>query len=256
MSGASLNMLSLRRCSVVVMWQVRIALVIAVPNIATAITFIVYTLASGNVLQPADAFAALAIFSVLRFPILHLSDVVSFVVQLMVAMERLNAYLCIFDEYSRIGTIEYTKGEKKSSSSLSSSSSQRSIVQSTNDSDKSKVEKVGDNCIQMTDFKNQKEIGTLGGFGVLAMAPQGQFYWDESLRSDSFVFKVGKRKIEVDEGKLLVIMGAVGSGKSTLMQGILRETYNNVDGDTARQCVNDIHRDFGRVAYVSQQPWM
>jgi len=232
---------------------VRIATIIAVPNVATSITFLVYTLPSGNILQPADAFAALAVFSVLRFPILHLSDVIGFVVQLNVALERLGVYLSPLAGPSGKSLDNGEASPKSTPSEMARRSKDLASPNGNGNGEYADAAKA-----------NGKVVCEQG---AVAIAPCAQFYWRGPNGGDGFTVSIGNREVYIQRGQLVVVMGPVGCGKSTFMQGLLRETYRRMEGskqdavdelpkDGYCECVSNIHENFGKVAYVAQQPWI
>lgn len=66
--------------------------------------------------------------------------------------------------------------------------------------------------------------------------------WDPSLPDDT----LSNVSLEVTKGQLVAIVGAVGSGKSSLLQAILRELPLN-DGNI---------KTHGSTSYAAQEPWL
>lgn len=74
-----------------------------------------------------------------------------------------------------------------------------------------------------------------------------------NFRNKSFTWKAGEEAVlrnvttAISKDKFTVVLGTTGSGKSTFLESILRETVP-LDGD--------VTRNFGHVAYCSQVPWL
>jgi ABC-type Mn2+/Zn2+ transport system ATPase subunit len=64
-----------------------------------------------------------------------------------------------------------------------------------------------------------------------------------SEKKEELVFKLDKVNIEVPRGKLLAIVGPVGAGKSSLLQGMIGEMEGTV-------------RFGGSIVYCAQNAWI
>lgn len=99
----------------------------------------------------------------------------------------------------------------------------------------------------MTSFLISDEIPTLERGdevqedSIAVKVSDGSFGWEEG--SGAFLSNIN---FDVKKGELFAIVGAVGTGKSTLLLSILSETKKFAGRVT-------LH---GKVAYMPQQPWI
>ncbi|ODQ79563.1 hypothetical protein BABINDRAFT_37368 [Babjeviella inositovora NRRL Y-12698] len=177
------------------------------PTLVTFISFYCYTIVAGETLTAPIAFTALSLFNLLRNPLDQLADVVSFLVQSKVSLDRVGEFL---DE------IETDKYEQ----------------------------------LLCERGPNSPEIGF----------ENANFSWDSDSAND---FKLRDLSIDFKVGKLNVIIGPTGSGKTSLLMAMLGEmelTSGKVflPGVLPRdELVADPVTGFTEsVAYCSQAAWL
>lgn len=184
-----------------VIWALTSFVWFIIPSIVTSISFAVYIYVQGSVLTTPVAFTASSLFILLRNPLDQLSDMLSFVVQSKVSLERIQEFL---DE-------EETK----------------------------KYE-------QLT--VNHSRIGF----------ENATICWDK-INGD---FKLKNLNIDFKLGKLNVIIGPTGSGKTSLLMGLLGEMELST-GKIYVPCLSPkedlvIESDgmTNSIAYCSQASWL
>ncbi|SCU78640.1 LAFA_0A07668g1_1 [Lachancea sp. 'fantastica'] len=171
------------------------------PGLVTSVTFGVYIYLQGRVLTTPIAFTALSLFVLLKNPLDQLSDMLSFVIQSKVSLDRVQDFL------------EEEETEK--------------YEQVT----------VGSNRIG---FEN------------------ATFSWDKKNAE----FKLKNLSLDFKVGQLNVVLGPTGSGKTSLLMGLLGE-MDLIDGKVYTPCL-DAREDLiveadgmtNSVAYCSQAAWL
>jgi ABC-type multidrug transport system fused ATPase/permease subunit len=89
--------------------------------------------------------------------------------------------------------------------------------------------------------QSAKNLGVLQGSGAAVSIQNGRFGWS----SDEPV--LDKVNLNIPAGSVTAIMGPVGSGKSMLLHGILKQ---------CPMAEGDISVNWSRVAFCPQQPWL
>ena len=182
-----------------------ISIAIVLPQLATAATFAAFAVPHNTALHAADAFAALSLFSVLRFPMMNMGEAVAGYAQLRVSVDRLAALLA--------------------------------------------TPKVAAPVAQPGD----------AAAGILAH--DAAFWWPPVARAKGkkaelnapdaeqagAEFKLSDVTLRVAPGELLIVLGQVGAGKSTFLQGLLGESCG--EGAASLSPRN-------RVAYASQNAFL
>ncbi|CCF60626.1 hypothetical protein KAFR_0L00190 [Kazachstania africana CBS 2517] len=173
------------------------------PSIVTTASFTFYIYVQGEVLTTPVAFTALSLFSLLRDPLDRLSDMLSFVIQSKVSLDRVQDFL--------------------------------------NEEDTDKYN-------QLTVATNKNQIA----FKNTTVA------WDNSRDS----FKLRNLNIDFKVGKLNVIIGPTGSGKTSLLMALLGE-MNLLEGQIVVPALNARHDlivesdgTTNSIAYCSQAAWL
>ena len=85
----------------------------------------------------------------------------------------------------------------------------------------------------------------------------GTFKWDETIEMPT----LSNINLKVFKGELIAVVGAVGSGKSSLLSAILNELAvvdddENGTSATAGSSPDGVVKRNGSIAYVAQQPWI
>lgn len=173
------------------------------PTLVTSCAFWFYIYIQGEVLTTPVAFTALSLFSLLRTPLDQLSDMLSFVIQSKVSLDRVQEFL---------------------------------------------EEKDTEKYNQLSTSKDKKKIA----FENATVA------WD----AEKADFKLKNLNINFKIGKLNVIIGPTGSGKTSLLMALLGE-MNLVDGkifvpslDPRQDLPIEADGMTNSLAYCSQAAWL
>ncbi|CAR30690.1 bile acid-transporting ATPase YBT1 [Lachancea thermotolerans CBS 6340] len=171
------------------------------PTIVTSVSFAFYIYVQGEVLTTPVAFTALSLFTLLRNPLDMLSDMLSYVIQSKVSLDRVQEFL------------EEEETEKYE---------------------------------QITVHRNKI------GF------ENATFSWDRKNPD----FKLKNMNIDFKLGKLNVVIGPTGSGKTSLLMGLLGE-MDLLEGKVYAPCLDPredmvIENDgmTNSIAYCSQAAWL
>nr|QFR37208.1 ABC transporter [Cyberlindnera americana] len=186
-------------------WACSAGVFFIAPSIVTCVSFSCYIFIEGKTLTTPIAFTALSLFSLLRGPLDQLSDMLSWIIQSKVSLDRVQDFL---DED------ETTKYE------------------------------------QLT--RNSKNNGKIG-------FKDASFSWGTSTSND---FKLKNLNVDFQRGKLNVIIGPTGSGKTSLLMALLGE-MENIGGEVYLPGFlprEDLEVDADglteSVAYCSQAAWL
>lgn len=173
------------------------------PTLVSTTAFAYYVYVAKNVLTTPVAFTALSLFALLRDPLDRVSDMLSFVIQSKVSLDRVDEFLKEEDTNKYIQLDVATNGDKLAF-----------------------------------------EDATIA--------------WD----SESTSFKLRNLNIDFKIGKLNVVIGPTGSGKTSLLMGLLGEMQLTsgriiVPSLTARHNLsNNINDIVNSIAYCSQAAWL
>lgn len=181
------------------------------PSIISSCAFTFYTYVQGNDLSVSVAFTALSLFAMLKGPLEYFSDMVSFVIQSKVSLDRIQKFL--------------------------------------NEPESAKYDQ-----LTVSDTKL--------GFdnAVLSWADDEQ---DSGVKKDENDFQLQDLNIDFKIGKLNLVAGETGSGKTSLLMGLLGE-MNLKKGSIYVPSINakddlvvDPNTNFTRsIAYCSQSAWL
>ncbi len=228
----------------------------AVPLTVSLCTFAAYVLL-GNDLDVATALTSVALFDILRFPLFMLPQIINRIVEAGVSLDRVKSFL-LCEEHMPIGpgdlkecgnvrmstlTAVYeslkpqlteeqigrgTKN-KKELKELAEKNWELSLLQSQLEEAERKIK-------QLTKEKEGKQLATKDSSEDL-----------EGVGSMSSSMLCLKRiNFQCKPGQLVAVIGGVGSGKSSLLNGILGEV-RKLSGDTEVK---------GKLAFFSQNPFI
>ncbi|KAK9416311.1 putative ABC transporter [Seiridium unicorne] len=183
-------------------------------NVAPVATFAVYVIIalywkSGSLLA-AQAFTAIALINLLTTPVLMLIQLMPQLIQCIASFDRIQ-------EYCNYADTDTPDGPNQSGKHNDSSISLQSLI------------------------RNTSEFGTEQQKSVIVVENKS-FAW---TKSEPSILK--DINLRVPKGSMTMIIGAVGSGKTMLLESILGETVS--DTRTAAHAKTTI-------AYCSQQPWL
>lgn len=233
---------------------IAIMLYSAVPLAVSLSTFAAYVF-SGNELDVATALTSLALFDILRFPLFILPTTIFRFVEAGVSMERVRSFLMCEEhdpidsgELDEIGSIRMStlssvyeslkpqfKEEdsgQEGSKELAEKDWELSLLQSQLDEAEMKIK-------QLTRVNNKKN-------GKEQNVPEESESADFEAYSSSNMLCLKRINFECKPGELVAVVGEVGSGKSSLLNGILGET---------RKLSGNIEVN-GKLAYFSQNPFI
>uniref|UniRef100_A0AAX7SG75 ATP-binding cassette, sub-family C (CFTR/MRP), member 8 n=1 Tax=Astatotilapia calliptera TaxID=8154 RepID=A0AAX7SG75_ASTCA len=223
----------------------------AIPIAAVLTTFVVHVHISEDAdLSPAVAFASLSLFHILVTPLFLLSSVVRSTVKALVSVQKLSEFF----SSDEIGDEQEPKATLPTGSSNHNQNRYQAVP----------LKVVNRKRPTRDDWKNYGSEGNHEGDGPFQDVDQdicikisnGYFTWVDGAPTLSNV------DIKIPFGKLTMIVGQVGCGKSSLLLAALGEmqrvsgtvTWNSpTDKDAAGE--GDI-RKRGPVAYASQKAWL
>eukprot|EP00158_Paraphelidium_tribonemae_P009276 Partr_v1_DN28821_c1_g1_i1_m34129 putative ATP-binding cassette, sub-family C (CFTR MRP), member len=205
----------------------------AIPILASVISFVIYAVVNNGVLNTAVIFSSLALFNLLRFPMILIPNIIRSVVESNVALKRISDYLNATELVEN--TIQNPDSEL--AIEIKAATFRWEVLE---ESEKDPKEKK----VKGKDAENRKN----------QVAPVG-----EEKESDNVPEKAGdvpldkvpvdalkNINIKIKRGQLVAIVGAVGSGKTSLLNAILGE-MKSVNGTIG---IN------GKIGYSLQQPWV
>ncbi|XP_072179239.1 ATP-binding cassette sub-family C member 9-like [Diadema setosum] len=243
----------------------------ATPLVVTVVAFCSYTAITKEPLTPDIAFSTLALFNQITAPLFLLPFVVNLFVNCIVSCKRLSAYFAA-PEIEGGNQYDDDKGAK-GQNGLGSDYGWRSFTES-NQNDKNgtgvryrqpgKKEFIIDNYAG--DEDREPLLGSTDGsfYGsvesktdmntsftevipddVAVRITDGNFTWDPASTSQI----LHDINVDIPAGKLTMIVGAVGSGKSSLIQAILEE-MTTITGSV------QLNKDHHTVAFAAQKAWL
>ncbi|XP_063952995.1 ATP-binding cassette sub-family C member 9-like isoform X1 [Lytechinus pictus] len=208
------------------------------PIIANLLCFSTYTAITGKVLTPDVAFSSLSLLNALTDPMFVLPFVINLFVTAWVSTNRLSFFLS--------GPEVETKEDFG-----------RQVVEDTMKNGKIKSASYEDHEIQMTksltlSYEDKKSYGSVDSRSNREFIPEdvairvrdGVYTWDP----DSAIPIISDINIDIPAGQLTVIIGTVGSGKSSLLQAMMGE-MTTLRGQVLVQ-------NGSTIAYGPQKAWL
>ncbi|TFY77333.1 hypothetical protein EWM64_g6678 [Hericium alpestre] len=198
------------------------ALAMSTPALASILAFLVYA-ASGHDLNPAVIFSSLTLFQLLRLPLMMLPMSFSTIADARNAISRLHDVFTaelVTETLVIDPTLEYAIEAKGASFTWDSAPPEQAVVQ-----------------------KGKKH-----GRGKDRRSKRGRGKPAEPAKEvkEENIFKMKNIDFTVPRGKLVAIVGNVGAGKTSLLQGLIGE-MRRTEGTV---------RFGGSVAYCSQSAWI
>uniref|UniRef100_A0A3Q1IZ64 ATP-binding cassette, sub-family C (CFTR/MRP), member 8 n=1 Tax=Anabas testudineus TaxID=64144 RepID=A0A3Q1IZ64_ANATE len=230
----------------------------AIPIAAVLTTFVVHVHISEDAdLSPAVAFASLSLFHILVTPLFLLSSVVRSTVKALVSVQKLSEFF----SSDEIGDEQEPRVMLTSGSSNHNQNKYQAVVSTCAHLDLCNFGNIVDiEDLFLTNSAAGASVTLLSHFAVAITS--GYFTWTDGPPTLSNV------DIKIPFGKLTMIVGQVGCGKSSLLLAALGE-MQKISGAVTwnrsflllSQCqrhtgtASDI-RKRGAVAYASQKPWL
>jgi len=213
---------------------------------ASVVTFISYVLA-GNDLTAATAFATMSLFFIIRMPFVILPMAVPMFAECLVALERFSKY---FEretgdiparnmDPAQVGALSIKEGNFRYPSQTSTSEEKKGETK-----EEKKEEGKEEEGKEEEKQDQSKTVPPTEEAQAEAPAKKNEA-GGESEGSDMKMTLEGIN-LQVSPGELVVVVGSVGSGKSSLLSAILDE-IPAISGETTMA---------GSVAYADQQPYV
>uniref|UniRef100_A0AAY4D7X9 ATP-binding cassette, sub-family C (CFTR/MRP), member 8 n=1 Tax=Denticeps clupeoides TaxID=299321 RepID=A0AAY4D7X9_9TELE len=192
----------------------------AIPIAAVLITFVAHVHISRDNLSPAVAFASLSLFHILVTPLFLLSSVLRATVKGLVSVQKLSEFF----------SSEEIEGEPELDFFITALFTAMHC-----------------NCsIQVDLFEYVCSV-------LFVQIKNGYFTWTQGCPTLSNI------DIKVPFGRLTMVVGQVGSGKSSLLlaaMGEMQKMSGSISWNRNNYAPNSSHRKRSAVAYASQRPWL
>lgn len=204
------------------------------PLLAAVLSFMIYGLVNPDSLTPARVFSALALFNIMRFPLVILPFSLIQIGTSLVSIRRLTEFLRL-EELQETGV-----GRDLSKNTFVSGGEFVWYAMESRKSEDSKGQvtepETKESKVNGADVKQGGQNGNASNGGILA----------PSLGTADVAFRLENVNLEVEKGQLCMVVGRVGSGKSSLAAALL----GNMDQ------LGGIVNVSGSTAYVAQQAWI
>ncbi|KAJ7220100.1 ABC transporter [Mycena pura] len=208
------------------------AVAMSMPALAAVLTFVTYSL-TGHSLEPSVVFASLTLFNLLRLPLMFLPLAFSSIA------DALNASRRLYDVFVA-ETFEDTQ-----------------IIQ---DDNLDVAVEVHDASFTWDGPPPEAEGKKVKGRKALALAEAAKAIAAAQAKSDEEkVFKMSNVTFSIPRGQLVAIVGAVGSGKTSLLQGMIGEMRKTSGytkfGGTVGYCPQSAWIQVNSVYYEEEKYW-
>ncbi|GAQ87187.1 ATP-binding cassette transporter subfamily C [Klebsormidium nitens] len=223
--------------------------------LASLVTFWIYVSVHGGALRPAVTFATLAFFSILVRVFSLLPTGVQFFAESLVAIRRLDSFLALpngNDKYSSDRSLQASASNPDAAAVLSNGTFSWSLISTTplpgtsHDSGTPRPSFSGTPKDSGPSFSEQRSLRGAQGPGMRLQLSHslGTQKKIASLISEGPVLRAVEFALR--RGELVAITGAVGAGKSSLLQAIMGEM----------ECLDGAFWKSEPAAYCPQQPWI
>ena len=192
-------------------------LAFSIPVLSSTISFVVYAVTYPD-FNPGNLFSALALFNQLRFPLMFLPSILASFADFRIAIKRM-------EELLEAPELDWRPTLDKNSPNA---------VTITN------AEFVWD----APPLKAVEPSTDKSGKAVVLKEPVGEDITMQDMRSTAF--KLTDLNMVVPRGKLVAVVGPVGSGKSSLLNALIAE-MKRVSGDVVLS---------GSLGYAAQEAWI
>ena len=240
------------------LWLIRVAsnaVATSMPVLASVLAFITYS-ATGHALEPGVIFTSLTLFNLLRMPLMLLRKSIHFhfssQTNLMLQWRTAASLSTISDAASAIsrlyGVFEAELLEKTHTvnpsldAAIEVKGASFTWDSPPPDGDKGKLGKKSTAGVMQSSESRAKTKA----FTAAAEKKRTDDIDEKAKNQEESVFKVQDISMSVPRGQLVVIVGPVGSGKTSLLQGLIGE-MRKTDGSIVFG---------GSVGYCSQSAWI
>uniref|UniRef100_A0A7S2ZPD1 Probable ATP-dependent transporter ycf16 n=2 Tax=Rhodosorus marinus TaxID=101924 RepID=A0A7S2ZPD1_9RHOD len=233
----------------------------ALPSIIAIVVLVIYS-AQGNILTPEVVFPAIGYMNVLRFPLLLLPMLVTQLAQLKVSNKRLSALL----EAGQMNEADRNWIDKEGSPEggrvevadghfmwrIDRNDSLNKMKQKEKSTTKPQKKKRGlfrrrrESTGQGIAEDELEDVEEVDGVEEVEGVKEGEGLEEENGVMDEDTYELKNINFTAEPGEFVAIVGAVGSGKSSLISAILGEV-SKLEGTV------DVR---GSVAYAAQTPWI
>ncbi|XP_070558915.1 ATP-binding cassette sub-family C member 9-like [Ptychodera flava] len=242
----------------------------AAPVTVTLVSFAVYSVISPTPLTPEVAFASLALFNTLVIPLFMVPVVVSHTVNGYVSTQRLRKFFCAREierkeiQGDRLTTENEDNGHGSESLDLhqipevyvkskpsrlpSGYMTLKQSLLTSEGKDTTRLLTSGSNMYGTFDEEtnvDEAKIQTVDDDNNAIEVHEGNFTWDPESTKPT----ISDINLRMPKGKLTMIVGLVGSGKSSLVSAMLGE-MTNISGSV------NYNSDHGRISYCAQKAWL
>ncbi|CAM1291421.1 ABCC5 (predicted) [Pycnogonum litorale] len=216
----------------------------SVPIVAAVVTFLAH-IALGGQLTPSQAFTTLTLYYIIGMAVRSLPHELKTVINAAVSIDRIKNVLLLPNQENYVNKLNFSKNETDidvidiSSASLTWNGSETGsqLVLFEKDPNYASYQKVGD--------MNDGSVGTLNSDDPMIQAKSNDD--EDDLRLNSCGSNnLRNINLNVTQGSTVAIIGATGSGKSSLLCAILDQMTLVSGSVTVR----------GSCAYVSQEHWV
>jgi ATP-binding cassette subfamily C (CFTR/MRP) protein 1 len=221
------------------------------PILISMAAFLSYT-AMGYPLTAAVAFPALSLFNLLRFPVMMFPTQLMNIVNAKVALDRIQKFMEA-PEMEQPPLLPAAKVANTGESSTSGSNGTMNGAVSNVGTGMSN----GGTAVNGGQSQSQKESNLSSSSVAVALRGDASFAWNPT--SASLLHDIN---FEIQAGQLVIVVGSVGSGKSSLLAALLGEMVllknKNRSGGGGGSSSLDSPSVMvaGTVAYTQQDPWI
>ncbi|CAB9504527.1 Oligomycin resistance ATP-dependent permease YOR1 [Seminavis robusta] len=217
-------------------WALSLVVTVISPSLAAGATFIVYVMANeDHVLTASETFTVLLLFNSLRFPINYFGRLLGRMAQAFTSIERIASYLdrpiLHDDDNNNDKNSKSTDNDKKGTEMLP-----QKTRSNDNDDDAVLVVRNASFRIGSPSSDTATLSTTLSANDAAATVSTSGFRQGDG-------FEVSGIDFALQRGEILALVGTVGCGKSTIVNGIISEVPASEGTSLSLK---------GRVAYVSQ----
>ncbi|QRV97503.1 ABC transporter transmembrane region [Ceratobasidium sp. AG-Ba] len=219
------------------------AVAFSMPVLASVISFVAYSL-SGHALDPAVIFASLTLFQMLRMPLMFLPIALSSIADALNASSRLeDVFVAEVLNQTRVidSSLPVALEVKDAEFSWDGAPPDEAVKSKGKGKDKKSK---GKKTKQAVDVADKAARPPAEGEATVQDAGAGAAGDEE--KEKEVVFKLKDVNISLPRGQLCAIVGSVGSGKSSLLQGLIGEMRREKGSVTFG----------GSVGYCPQTAWI
>ncbi|XP_038076863.1 ATP-binding cassette sub-family C member 9-like [Patiria miniata] len=215
------------------------------PMLVTLVAFTTYAPLNGMPLTPSITFASLALFNQIILPLFNIPVSLSAFLSAKVSTKRLLNFLLAPEiEGDRSLAVEWDQESRPYSRKKMVSNKSSTSIGARTDSTNDDALQMGANS-SIEGGSSTPVASRNDDPGIAVKITHGSFAWDPE--SDAPI--LSDINVEIPAGKLTMVIGQVGSGKSSLLSAILGE-MTTVKGDVS------INEQYDRMAYAAQRPWL